>query len=364
MNIRIITILIAGVVFTAGLVIGFGGYVFAGDPVPGLDITIEQIPGGRVSTQNYSSLLSNTKSIGQVRMEVGDILLRYGVGGADINKVTEALEGGGVYEAELKSFLTAVGMNEKDAQDILLEFDKIGISKGGELRTPTATTPQQPTARKGMFIKLGGLPGQQAAFKDSSIKSIQNLKAAESDDQLKGEVRHELQANRETLQKSAETLRQDLRENAQGLRDNFRKRSVREGTDKIEKLEIARIAVAHGKGLRMINRYRSAIARFDHILGRMESRVQKLEAQGADMSAVIPLVEEAKNTQVLNKAKLAELQAKYESLLTGQNPGGIAKEAREIAKELKIEIEKLHTLLDDIRQEAEALEQLKASPRH
>ena len=93
-----IAILIVGMVFTAGLAVGFGIPAFAGDPVGGLDITIEQIPGGRVSGKNYNSSISN-KSVGQVRMEVGNILLSYGIGGADINKVTDALEGSGGYEA-------------------------------------------------------------------------------------------------------------------------------------------------------------------------------------------------------------------------------------------------------------------------
>src|SRR3989338_5454848 len=97
-----ITIVIAGMLFRSGLAACFVIPAFAGDPVDGLDITIEQIPGGRVSGKNYNSSLSN-KSVGQIRMEVGDVLLRHGVGGAEINKVTDALEGGGVYEAELKS---------------------------------------------------------------------------------------------------------------------------------------------------------------------------------------------------------------------------------------------------------------------
>jgi len=142
-NIKIITILIT-VVFTTVLIMGFGGYVFAGDPVPGLDITIEQIPGGKVSTKNYNSSLSN-KSIAQVRMEVGDILLRYGVGGADINKVTGALEGSGVYEAELKSFLIAIGINVEGVEDVMINFDRLGVgfdspkveSTAGETASPS-----------------------------------------------------------------------------------------------------------------------------------------------------------------------------------------------------------------------------------
>lgn len=420
MNRKIITILTTGIgiVFTAGLIMGFGGYVFAGDPVPGLDITIEQIPGGRVSTKNYSSSLSN-KSIGQVRMEVGNVLLGYGFSGADINKVTEALEGGGVYEAELKSFFLAVGMNEKDTQNILLEFDKIGISSakedaqgvstpvGGAVPAPSegtlkdilpskqaepapVTTPQQPSAgaartdvkkdfsgldsetRSGMFIKLGDLPGKQAAFRDSTAKSIQNLKAAESKEQ-RGMILQELEANRRTLLPAIQRVRESLNANAQELRKDFRE-NVKTTIGHVDHGKTGRIAVAHGKGLRMVNRYRSAMARFNHILGRMESRIEKIgieseaqaRARGNIVSlfpppSIILLIEEAKNVQVENEAKLVELQAKYESLLLGENPqgercincgnpwlGDIAASADTIAQELKVEIEKLHAKLREI----------------
>lgn len=361
---RLITLLITGTVLTAGLIIGFGGYVFAGDPVPGLHITIEQIPGGRVSTKSYDSSFSK-KSPGLVRKEVGDVLLGYGVGGADINKVTDALEGGGVYEAELESFLIAIGINDEatsgagggagagKVKAILSEFDKLGIGINKEPNAGDAAQGSQviecktdaqchkgEICAKGMCLVIKPLP--PPALSPPAATLIPAVQKAR-------EIAR--------LQKSAETLSQDLRANAQDLRDNFRERSVREVTDKIEKLEIARIAVAHGKGLRMVNRYRSAIARFDHILGRLESRVQKLETQVPakenvktefSFPSAILLLEEAKNMQVENEAKLVELQAKYESLLTGENPQRIAEEARAIAKELKSAIENLHAKLREI----------------
>lgn len=348
------TILIAGIVFIAGLMIGFGGYVFAGDPAKGLDITICQNPPGpcsRVSDKTYDSSFSKTKSIGLVRKEVGDVLLRYGIGGADINKVTEALEGKGVYEAELKSFLLAIGINEKDAQDILLEFDKIGI--GTTEDTPQALVNQElhrpPTSvGEGQLVPVVQKTREMArTFNDEAANLTEKMKAAGLKEQRE-DIRKELQANRQTLQKNVQTLRQDLRENAQELRENFRE-NVKTTIGHVDHGKTGRIALAHGKGLRMLNRFRSAMARFDHILGRLESRIEKIEARGIDISSVVPLIEEAKNMQVENEAKMEELKTKYESLLLGENAGGIAKEAREIAKELKSEIEKLRGLLDDIK---------------
>lgn len=401
------------------------------------------------SAENYNSSKSNTvTSIAKVHEHVGNILLPYGVGGMEINRVNDALDVGITGDA-LKAMLgevlgnvglgTASGEGVSDKiQVILLEFDKLGIGEEGaegisapdaigaspsasegtlkdilpsdiiprkEVSTPgtgdipqsgiinqekhrppaSATTPQQPSAsearenvkkefgsldsetRSGGFIKLGDLPGKRAAFEDSSIKSIQDLRAAESKEQRE-DARKELRANRQTLQESIQTLRQNLRENAKDLRENFRE-NIKTTIGHVDHGKTARIAVAHGKGLRMINRYRSAIARFDHILGRMESRIEKIRIEGEaqarakgkvkdayppDNKAILILIEEAKNTQILNKAKLAELEAKYESLLLGENTGGIAKEAREIAKELKAEIEKLHgqlrAIADEIKQ--------------
>ncbi|MDP3786639.1 MAG: hypothetical protein Q8R05_03705, partial [Candidatus Omnitrophota bacterium] len=165
---KIITILITGMVFTAGLAVSFGIPVFAGDPVPGLHIYIEQIPGGKVSTQKYGSSLSN-KSAGQIRMDVGNILLGYGVGGADINKVTDALEGNGVYEAELKSFLIAIGINEEGVQGIFLKLDGIDIKSTEAVSAPDVGD----TPRSKPYIKIQGIPGKAEAISTPGTKDTQ-----------------------------------------------------------------------------------------------------------------------------------------------------------------------------------------------
>ncbi|MDP2926838.1 MAG: hypothetical protein Q8N65_01730 [bacterium] len=346
---KIITILITGMVFTAGLAVSFGIPVFAGDPVPGLHIYIEQIPGGKVSTQRYGSSLSN-KSVGLVRMEVGNILLSYGVGGADINKVTEALEGGGVYEAELKSFLIAIGINEEGVQGIFLKLDGIDIKSTEAVSVPDAGD----TPRSKPYIKIQGIPGEsqdaraaqvareagREVFHDEQTSAIQNLKSATAPEERKNFI-NELRANRGIFLTEIVSVNLGIRENAKELRDNFR-------FLKIDTADGNRIALAHGKGLRMLNRFRSAMARFDHILGRLESRIEKFEAQGIDVSSTILLIEEAKNMSVESEAKMEELKTKYESLLLGENVGGVAKEARAIATELKVEIENLRAIIIEV----------------
>ena len=170
-------------------------------------------------------------------------------------------------------------------------------------------------------------------------KQLKNLKDATLEGREK--IIEGLKSRREALKEEAQALRQNLRENAKGLRDNFR--------EKVKSVkERARIGAAHGKGLRMLNRFRSAIARFEHILKRLETRTQKLEAQGKDISSITPLIEEAKNTQVQAEAKIEDLKAKYESLLEGGNSKGIGQEAQTMAKEIKAEIEKLHNKLKEI----------------
>ena len=66
------------------------------------------------------------------------------------------------------------------------------------------------------------------------------------------------------------------------------------------------------------------------------------------MSLVIPIIEEAENIRVKNDAKMEELKAKYEELLSGENPRGIGEEARRVATELKSEIQTLHAKLREI----------------
>ena len=456
MNTKIIIILITGVVALSAFT------VFAGDPVPGLDITIKQIPGGTISSKNYKSSLSD-KSIAQVMEGAGNTLLDYGVGGEDINKVTDALEGNGVYEAELKSFLIAIGINKSDVQTILIEFDKLGIAINEEglqaISTP-ATEVEEKTAKeedaligsrdtlqsapvlktdgqckvgticvKGMcipdgkesevstprvdddtfeendtksveesfrvemdnvqagFKSISGMdseteviefkqgddmvvrkkPGRttysnivlkrgfvsspslieedRVIFHDAAKSAIWDMKsiAPEEREKLIGELRISRQIFRENIQ----TLRQNTRDNAKELREKFRE-NVRTVIGHVDHGKTAHIAIAHGRGIKILNRYRSAMARFEHILGRIGSRVEKLEARGVDMSLVIPIIEEAENIRVKNDAKMEELKAKYEELLSGENPRGIGEEARGVATELKSEIQTLHAKLREI----------------
>ncbi|MBI2625382.1 MAG: hypothetical protein HYW70_03570 [Candidatus Nealsonbacteria bacterium] len=194
------------------------------------------------------------------------------------------------------------------------------------------------------------LQTQRETLKQESQSLLQNIKSKSATPEQKQNIQKELQNKREDLRKGAEELRQNVKEKAQELRTGFR--------EKIKDVkERARIAAAHGKGLRMLNRFRSAAARFDHILGRLESRTQKLQEKGIDVSSVTPLIEEAKNMSVQNRAKLEELKAKYESLLEGENPQGIGEEARQIAQELKTETENLHAKLKEIVLAIKALSQ-------
>ncbi|MDP3093880.1 MAG: phage tail protein [bacterium] len=381
---KIITILIAGIVFTAGLIMGFGGYVFAGD---------------------YNSSISNS-STAIVNQQVGDILLRYGVGGAEINKVTDALAVG-ISAVDLKATLVKFGVSDAGIAEVFAELDRLGAGdtpqsapatgtinikdeKGGavpsaaEAESAPATTPQAGfkdisgleseteiiEIKDGDDMTIRKRPGrtkysnitlERAVFHDTSKNTIQNIKAAAPEERKN--LIDELRVSRETFQTEIVSTSLNIRENAKELRDNFRKNE--KTTIGHDKFETARIAVAHGKGLRMLNRFRSATARFDHILGRLESRIEKIrkvyyqdrigneagiewaagQAGGPDMAIRI---EEAKNMQVENEAKLVELQVKYESLLSGENPQRVAEEARQIAKELKSEIEKLHAKLREI----------------
>lgn len=176
-------------------------------------------------------------------------------------------------------------------------------------------------------------------FHDVSKSIINNIKSATGED--RGELIEQLRSQRQTLHENAGVLRQELRENSRELRENFRER--------VKSLnERARIGAAHGRGLRMLNRFRAAIARFDHITGRLESRIEKLEERGIDVSSVTPLIEEAKNMKAEADVTMETLKAKYESLLEGENSKGIGEEAKEIALELKTEVRNLHAKLREI----------------
>lgn len=93
---------------------------------------------------NYNSSLSNKdKSI--VNEQVGNILLSYNIGGAEINKVTDALAVG-IAEEKLITLLVEVGVSKESVKAALAEFDKLGIASddtntGSAVSVPSAISP-------------------------------------------------------------------------------------------------------------------------------------------------------------------------------------------------------------------------------
>ena len=378
---------------------------------------------------NYNSSLSN-KSTAIVNQQIGDILLRYGAGGAEINKVTDALAVG-ISKIELEDTLIAIGIGEEGVSEIFIKLDELGAGfiklddeektvtscpdsggpgcgfgegstiEGGEAKVIPA--PDEGDISKGTstwdteivsldlqsevsipdtgdtltkeasYIKIEELweeaisaldtgddrvirkrPGRtkyqnitlkRIIFHDIANDIMQNIRAATPEE--RENLVDELQANRGLWDTEILSMSLSIRENAKELRENFRE-NVRSTIGHVDHGKTARIAAAHSEGLRMINRFNSATVRFEHILGRIESRVDKLEARGVNVSSVIPLIEEAKNISLENEAKLEQLKVEYESLLLGENLQGIGEEARFIAKELKVETENLHAKLREI----------------
>ncbi len=425
-------------VFIAGLMAGFGSYVFA--------------------AEDYNSSRSNTQtSIAKINEEVGNVLLRYGAGGAggaEINEVTDALAVG-ISTVDLKAMLIRFGVSDDGITEVFAELDRLGTgdatqgidsffdvfvelevfveviandanltkteagrvidtlmkispafiidenglqeSRKAELVEAIASdasltradakraldafagaiTKSAPALHKALIsgervalvgfgsfsiskrkartgrVKYSNITLKRGVFKDTAMNAIQNIKSAAPEE--RENLKEELKVSRGTFQTEILSMSLSIRENAKELRENFRE-NVKTTIGHVDHGKTARIALAHGKGLRMLNRFRSATARFGHILSRLESRVNKLEAQGIPTDSffdVFTSIEEAKNTQVENDAKMEQLKAKYESLLEGENVKGVAEEARAIAKELKSEIQTLHAKLraikDDIK---------------
>ena len=210
-----------------------------------------------------------------------------------------------------------------------------------ELRTQVQT--QRTELRTNLQVQRDAVRAKvevdRESFQAEARTKLQNIRTAIPEEREK--IREDLKTERETLRESVKAERETLRENSKQLRDEFREK-VKTDRDR------ARIAAAHGRGLKMLNRYRAAIARFDHLTQRIEARVEKVKARGVDVSTVIPLIEEAKNMQVEAEADLEAMKAKYEDLLKGVNTGGVAEEAKTIAETLKIKIEAFHNKLKEI----------------
>ncbi len=310
------------------------------------------------AAEDYNSSRSNTQtSIDKINEDVGNVLIRYAVGGAEINEVTDALVVG-ISTVDLKAMLVRFGVSDAGITEVFAELDRLGtgdtpqpaaVNSGLELVKDGVSAPdtgstagEEPTTRR---TKYSNITLERGAFKDAAMNAIQNIKSAAPEE--RENLKEELKVSRETFKTEILSMSLSIRENAKELRENFRE-NVKTTIGHVDHGKTARIAVAHGKGLRMLNRFRSATARFDHILGRLESRIEKIGARGVDVSSVIPLIEEAKNISVDNEAKLEQLKEKYESLLLGENVKGIGEEARAIATEFKTETQNLHAQLNEI----------------
>ena len=83
--------------------------------------------GARAAT-DYNSSISNSYSVGKIREEIGNVLIRYGAGGAEINRVTDALEVG-VDEADLTATLREINISEAGIQEVLAELERLGAKQ-------------------------------------------------------------------------------------------------------------------------------------------------------------------------------------------------------------------------------------------
>lgn len=157
----------------------------------------------------------------------------------------------------------------------------------------------------------------------------------------KESLRAEFQNQREALHQNTQSLRQEVKDNALELREQFRASSK-------SQIEQARIVVAHKRAFNMTNRFSSALIRFDNIVERIESRLEKLEAEGVDTSSVLFMLEELKTLQAENEALLESLKATYESLLEADDVSSTKNDAKLIAQELKENMINIHSKLKEI----------------
>lgn len=102
-------------------------------------------PALALKTYNASKSNTSSLSINKVNEEVGNTLLRYNIGGAEINKVTDALAAG-IAEEKLITLLVEVGVSKENVKAVLAEFVKLGIASenadtGNTVSPPSIISP-------------------------------------------------------------------------------------------------------------------------------------------------------------------------------------------------------------------------------
>jgi exonuclease VII small subunit len=105
---------------------------------------------------------------------------------------------------------------------------------------------------------------------------------------------------------------------------------------------------APGQAVKPLKHFRFAIARFENIVKRLESRVARMEDHGIDVSKTKSQLEEAKKILTPAQTNLETAKEKYAALLAGGQPKGQVKEARTVVTELKAKVKELHKKLREI----------------
>lgn len=183
-------------------------------------------------------------------------------------------------------------------------------------------------------------------------RDILNTEAKEKREALKMEAKtfpkEQLMEKREAVRMEIKEKREDLRETIKQKRETFRE-EAKERVDtlkrKLSEERAKRIEVFFGT---MVRKFEAAISRLRTLADRIDSRLDKIEDAGKDVSEFRVLLDNAKITIETAEDSLDKAKEEFNALAKSENPQEYFKKVKEIVSGVAQKIKDAHKALIDV----------------
>src|SRR3990167_363567 len=166
--------------------------------------------------------------------------------------------------------------------------------------------------------------------------------------QERQQVRTDIQKKQQALQQEAKQKREALMQEIRARRENF-KAEAQKRIDALKK----KVGEERAKRIdqffnQMVKKFENAIDRLNNLADRIESRLNKTEATGNDVSKQWDLLKAARDKIVTVEAALGDSKAQFEAMALSENPRSAFQQVKELIRGVADKIKDAHKALVDV----------------
>ncbi|TSC78740.1 MAG: hypothetical protein G01um101429_696 [Parcubacteria group bacterium Gr01-1014_29] len=190
---------------------------------------------------------------------------------------------------------------------------------------------------------------QQGGARDAMREQRQEMR--QNTTQERDEFRQTIQQRREDMRARFNEMKQNVHEQRDEAKENIQQRHevLRERWEaRKAQLSEHRKEQMQKHIERIVGRMQSAVGRLTRLADRIDERVSRIAAEGADVSGITPLMTEARDTIVKTKTKLDEAAADLRSAPEADNPAEAIGNARARMEDVKAALREAHAALVEV----------------